>query len=101
MAERIVNELESIEVEHKNGEPVTIPLSVDDFAVEPIHEEYSIRKTRERVMGGLMLQLRVGHLESSCMSARSRLQMGVVYRSDQRHDQQTQREHTDRCREPA
>jgi hypothetical protein len=43
MAERVVDLLESIEVEQQYGEQVTIALSVGDFAAEPIHEEHPVR----------------------------------------------------------
>ncbi len=92
MTQSIVDHFKSIEVHGEYRKDVTIAFGMGDFSAQSVDEQQSVRKPGQRIVGGLMLQLRVGLLQTLRLNARSGLQMRIVDCRDQGHDQQAERE---------
>ncbi len=57
MAERVVHELEVIEVQEQHGDGPQIPVVQRQRVREPVLEEGTVRQSGEAVVEGLMQQL--------------------------------------------
>ena len=64
MAERVVDELEAIEVEHQDGELLAVVLGVHHGLVETIVEQDAIGQSGERIVRRQVAQLVVRHFEA-------------------------------------
>jgi len=58
--ERVVDHLEAVEIEHGDGEDVTVTLRVSHCLRQAIVQQYPIRQTREGVVAREVPQLLVG-----------------------------------------
>ena len=64
MAERIVDELEAIQVEHQHGELLAIAFRVHDRLVEAVIEQHAIGKSGQGIVRGDVSQLVVGGFQA-------------------------------------
>ena len=64
VSERVVDELESVEVDHQNREFMRMPLRLNDGLGNAVIEQQAVRQAGERIVGGEMAQLPVGRLEA-------------------------------------
>ena len=56
MAERVVDFLEAVEVHHQQGKNPILALRGQDCLVQTVLEQRPVRKLREPIMQGLMLE---------------------------------------------
>ena len=64
MAQRIVDELEAVEIEHQHGELLLVAFRMDDRLVQPIVEQHAIGQAGQRVVRGQVAKLVIGRFQS-------------------------------------
>ena len=65
MAERVIDELEAIEIADEERKPATIPVGVRHRLVQPVLEQHAVRQPRQRIVGREVPELAVGDLEAA------------------------------------
>ena len=63
--ERIVDQLESVEVAHHQRERTPVAVGVRDRLRQPIIQQHAIRQAGQRIVGGEMAQLAVRGLQAA------------------------------------
>ena len=62
VAERVVDDLEAVEVEEEDGQPLVVPVGLGHGERQAVVEEQAVGQVRQRVVEGEVLDLLLGAL---------------------------------------